>query len=121
MADNGPSLREAALRAAATADIFDQHKLEQIAEQVWLSVPVTARPTFTAERWMAAINEKCLPVLRRAEMKLEENGNDSALLQTKLRYMRSSLQQQVIRAMQTVGQRYRSGAATSPSKASKRR
>jgi hypothetical protein len=88
-------------------DIINQEKLVALAEAIWLAVPVSVRPKFTAEDWQKAIHERCTSALVRAEQKLEENKYDDKMFAAKVKILRQTFASQVIRAMQGVADRYR--------------
>lgn len=91
-------------------DIVNQEKLEQLAEGIWLSVPVSHRPRFSAEDWQAAIYERCTSAITRAEQRLAENKTDERMHIAKVKILRNTFAQQVVRAMSDVANRYRNGA-----------
>ncbi len=88
-------------------DIVEQYKLSQIAEKIWLAVPVSQRPSFTAEDWQRAIYEKCTASLQRAERHLQENKTDEKLFVAKVKILRATFSNQVVRAMQEISDKYR--------------
>jgi hypothetical protein len=88
-------------------DIVNQEKLVALAEAIWLAVPVAARPKFTAEDWQKAIHERCTSALVRAEQKLEENKYDDKMFAAKVKILRQTFSAQVVRAMQSVADKYR--------------
>jgi hypothetical protein len=88
-------------------DIVNQDSLVKIAETIWLAVPASHRPKFTAEDWQKAIYDRCTSALQRAEQRLEENKIDDKMHIAKLRILRQTFSTQVIRAMQDVADRYR--------------
>lgn len=90
-------------------DIINQEKLVALAEAIWLAVPVSVRPKFTAEDWQKAIHERCTSALVRAEQKLEENKYDDKMFAAKVKILRQTFASQVIRAMQGVADKYRRG------------
>ncbi|MTJ80570.1 MAG: hypothetical protein F8N37_06070 [Telmatospirillum sp.] len=90
-------------------DIVNQEKLVALAEGIWLAIPVTARARFTAEDWQRAIHERCTAALVRAEQKLEENKYDDKMFAAKVKILRQTFAAQVVRAMQSVADKYRRG------------
>ena len=88
-------------------DIVNQEKLTELAEKIWLAVPVQSRGKFTAEDWQAAIHDRCTNALLRAEQKLEENKIDDKMFVAKVKILRSTFAAQVVRAMQQVAEKYR--------------
>ncbi len=92
-------------------DIFDQDKLEDICEKIWLAVPPAARARFTSEDWQLAIHDRCRTVMMRAEERLEENKVDDRMFAAKVRILRQTFSNQVVRAMQSVAARSRKDAA----------
>jgi hypothetical protein len=109
--------RKAKLSSAATVrrdieetlgtDIVNQEKLISLAENIWLAVPVASRPKFTAEDWQKAIHNRCTSALVRAEQKLEENKYDDKMFAAKVKILRQTFASQVVRAMQSVADKYR--------------
>jgi hypothetical protein len=89
-------------------DVVNQEKLESIAEHIWQTIPHDRRNGFTAEDWQRAIFDRCASALKRAEERLEENRTDDRMFAAKVRVLRQTFAQQVIRAMNTVGAKYQS-------------
>jgi hypothetical protein len=87
-------------------DVVNQDKLEQIAERVWLNVPVEHRATYTAEAWRQSIYDRCSVALKSAEERLSENKSDEKMFIAKVKTLRNGFAQQVVRAMQTVSDKY---------------
>ena len=87
-------------------DVVNQDKLEDLAEKIWLAVPVQSRGKFSAEDWRAAIHDRCTTALMRAEEKLAENKTDERMFIAKIKILRQTFGQQVLRAMQTVSRKY---------------
>jgi hypothetical protein len=88
--------------------IVNQEKLVDLTEKIWLAVPLSQRARFTAEDWQRAIYDRCTPALQRAEAKLEENKIDEKMFVAKVKIMRQIFASQVVHAMQTVSEKYRS-------------
>jgi len=88
-------------------DIVNQEKLVSLAENIWLAVPISARPNFTAEDWQKAIHNRCTSAMVRAEQKLEENKYDDKMFAAKVKILRQTFASQVVRAMQEVADKYR--------------
>jgi len=88
--------------------IVNQEKLVDLTEKIWLAVPLSQRSRFTAEDWQRAIYDRCTPALQRAEAKLEENKIDEKMFVAKVKIMRQIFASQVVHAMQTVSEKYRS-------------
>jgi hypothetical protein len=88
--------------------IVNQDKLVDLTEKIWLAVPVSQRARFTAEDWQRAIYDRCTPSLQRAEAKLEENKQDEKMFVAKVKILRQTFAAQVVHAMQTVAEKYRS-------------
>ena len=88
-------------------DIVNQEKLVEMAERIWLAVPVASRPRFTAEDWQAAIHDRCTTALIRAEEKLSENKTDEKMFVAKVKILRQTFSAQVVRAMHEVAEKYR--------------
>jgi len=89
-------------------DIVNQEALIKLAESIWLNVPISQRPRYTAEDWQRAIHDRCTSALMRAEERLEENKIDEKMHLAKIKVLRSTFGQQVVRAMQEVAQKYNS-------------
>ena len=87
--------------------IVNQEKLVDLAEKIWLAVPISQRSRFTAEDWQRAIFDRCTPSLQRAEAKLEENKTDEKMFVAKIKIMRQIFAAQVVQAMQTVAEKFR--------------
>ncbi len=87
--------------------IVNQEKLVDLADKIWLAVPITQRARFTAEDWQRAIYDRCTPALQRAEAKLEENKIDEKMFVAKVKILRQIFASQVVHAMQTVSEKYR--------------
>lgn len=88
-------------------DIVNQEKLVDIAEKIWLAIPLNARAKFTAEDWQKAIHDRCTAALVRAEQRLEENKIDDKMFMAKVKILRQTFASQVVRAMQEVAEKYR--------------
>jgi hypothetical protein len=86
--------------------IVNQDKLIDLAEKIWIAVPLAQRQRFTAEDWQRAIYDRCTPALQRAEEKLEENKIDEKMFMAKVKILRQIFAAQVVHAMQTVSERY---------------
>ena len=95
------------IEATLGSDIVNQDKLVKLAEGIWLAVPMSQRGKFTAEDWQKAIHDKCTSALVRAEQKLEENKIDEKMHLAKVKILRATFAQQVVRAMHTVSDHYR--------------
>lgn len=89
-------------------DIVNQDALVKLAESIWLNVPVNARSRYTAEDWQRAIHERCEMALVRAEQRLEENKIDEKMHIAKIKVLRQTFAQQVVRAMHDVAAKYKS-------------
>ena len=87
--------------------IVNQEKLVDLAEKIWLAVPLSQRARFTAEDWQRAIYDRCTPALQRAEAKLEENKIDEKMFVAKVKILRQIFASQVVHAMQSVAEKYR--------------
>ena len=87
--------------------IVNQEKLVDLAEKIWLAVPVGQRSRFTAEDWQRSIYDRCTPALQRAEAKLEENKTDEKMFVAKVKILRQIFAAQVVQAMQSVAEKYR--------------
>ena len=87
--------------------IVNQEKLVDLAEKIWLAVPLSQRARFTAEDWQRAIYDRCTPALQRAEAKLEENKTDEKMFVAKVKILRQIFAAQVVQAMQAVAEKYR--------------
>jgi hypothetical protein len=87
--------------------IVNQEKLVDLTEKIWLAVPLSQRSRFTAEDWQRAIYDRCTPALQRAEAKLEENKIDEKMFVAKVKILRQIFASQVVHAMQTVAEKYR--------------
>lgn len=87
--------------------IVNQEKLVDLTEKIWLAVPMSQRSRFTAEDWQRAIYDRCTPALQRAEAKLEENKIDEKMFVAKVKILRQIFASQVVHAMQTVAEKYR--------------
>jgi len=87
--------------------IVNQEKLVDLAEKIWAAVPLSQRARFTAEDWRRAIYDRCTPALQRAEAKLEENKYDEKMFVAKVKILRQIFASQVVHAMQTVAEKYR--------------
>jgi hypothetical protein len=87
--------------------IVNQEKLVDLADKIWLAVPISQRARFTAEDWQRAIYDRCTPALQRAEAKLEENKIDEKMFVAKVKILRQIFASQVVHAMQTVAEKYR--------------
>jgi len=87
--------------------IVNQEKLIDLAEKIWLAVPLSQRARFTAEDWQRAIYDRCTPALQRAEAKLEENKIDEKMFVAKVKILRQIFASQVVHAMQSVAEKYR--------------
>ena len=87
--------------------IVNQEKLVDLAEKIWLAVPISQRARFTAEDWQRAIFDRCTPALQRAEAKLEENKTDEKMFVAKVKILRQIFASQVVHAMQSVSNKYR--------------
>jgi hypothetical protein len=87
-------------------DVVNQDKLESLAEHIWLTVPHARRAEFTAEDWQRAIFDRCASALKRAEERLEENQTDDRMFAAKVRILRQTFAQQVLRAMQAVSEKH---------------
>jgi hypothetical protein len=87
--------------------IVNQDKLVDLAEKIWLAVPLAQRQRFTAEDWQRAIYDRCTPTLQRAEEKLEENKIDEKMFVAKVKILRQIFAAQVVHAMQTVAEKYK--------------
>jgi len=87
--------------------IVNQEKLADLAEKIWLGVPMSQRSRFTAVDWQRAIFDRCTPTLQRAEIKLEENKVDEKMFAAKVKIMRQIFSEQVVNAMQTISEKYR--------------
>ena len=87
--------------------IVNQEKLVDLADKIWLAVPLSQRSRFTAEDWQRAIYDRCTPALQRAEAKLEENKTDEKMFVAKVKILRQIFASQVVHAMQTVSEKYR--------------
>jgi hypothetical protein len=88
-------------------DIVNQDKLVALAENIWLAVPISARPNFTAEDWQRAIHNRCTAAMVRAEQRLEETKYDDKMFTAKVKILRQTFAAQVVRAMQEVSDKYR--------------
>ena len=88
--------------------IVNQEKLVDLAEKIWLAVPLSQRSRFTAEDWQRSIYDRCTPALQRAEAKLEENKIDEKMFVAKVKILRQIFASQVVHAMQSVVEKYRS-------------
>ena len=88
--------------------IVNQEKLVDLAEKIWLAVPISQRTRFTAEDWQRSIYDRCTPALQRAEAKLEENKIDEKMFVAKVKILRQIFASQVVHAMQSVAEKYRS-------------
>ncbi len=87
-------------------DVVNHEKLVVLVEHIWLSVPVTQRDAFSATDWQKAIYERCTAALKRAEQRLEETKTDDKMFIAKIKILRQTFAQQVIRAMQEVSAKY---------------
>jgi hypothetical protein len=87
-------------------DVINQEKLVAIADYVWSTVPAGDRPNYSAVKWQKAIYERCTPALKRAEEKFEESRTDDKIFIAKIKTLRQTFAQQVVRAMQTVAEKY---------------
>ena len=87
--------------------IVNQEKLVELADKIWLAVPLSQRGRFTAEDWQRAIYDRCTPALQRAEAKLEENKIDEKMFVAKVKILRQIFASQVVHAMQSVSEKYR--------------
>jgi hypothetical protein len=87
--------------------IVNQEKLVELADKIWLAVPLSQRSRFTAEDWQRAIYDRCTPALQRAEAKLEENKIDEKMFVAKVKILRQIFASQVVHAMQSVSEKYR--------------
>jgi hypothetical protein len=87
--------------------IVNQEKLIDLADKIWLAVPISQRARFTAEDWQRAIYDRCTPALQRAEAKLEENKIDEKMFVAKVKILRQIFASQVVHAMQSVAEKYR--------------
>ncbi len=87
--------------------IVNQEKLVDLADKIWLAVPISQRTRFTAEDWQRAIYDRCTPALQRAEAKLEENKIDEKMFVAKVKILRQIFASQVVHAMQSVAEKYR--------------
>jgi hypothetical protein len=87
--------------------IVNQEKLADLAEKIWLAVPMSQRSRFTAVDWQHAIFDRCATALQRAEAKLEENKVDEKMFVAKVKIMRQIFAEQVVNAMQTISGKYR--------------
>lgn len=90
-------------------DIVNQEKLTKLAEGIWLAVPIAARGRFTAEEWQKAIHDRCTSALMRAEQVLQENKIDEKMFVAKVKILRQTFASQVVRAMNSVAEKYRNG------------
>jgi hypothetical protein len=88
-------------------DIVNQERLVDLAEKIWLAIPVASRGRFTAEDWQAAIHDRCTTALMRAEEKLAENKVDEKMFMAKVKILRQTFSSQVVRAMHEVAEKYR--------------
>lgn len=88
-------------------DIVNQETLVKLAEGIWMAVPLSHRPKFTAEDWQKAIHDRCTAALARAEQRLEDNKIDDKMHIAKVKILRQTFASQVIRAMQEVSDKYR--------------
>ena len=89
-------------------DIVNQEALVKLAESIWLNVPMNQRARYTAEDWQRAIHDRCSNALMKAEQKLEENKIDEKMHMAKIKVLRSTFAQQVVRAMHDVAEKYKS-------------
>lgn len=89
-------------------DIVNQDALIKLAESIWLNVPMSQRPRYTSEDWQRAIHDRCTSALLRAEQRLEENKIDEKMHLAKIKVLRHTFGQQVVRAMQDVANKYKS-------------
>ena len=87
--------------------IVNQEKLVDLADKIWMAVPLSQRSRFTAEDWQRAIYDRCTPALQRAEAKLEENKIDEKMFVAKVKILRQIFASQVVHAMQSVAEKYR--------------
>jgi len=81
-------------------DIVNQETLVKLADNIWQNVPANQRGRFTAEDWQKAIHDRCTNALVRAEQRLEENKIDDKMHVAKVKILRQTFGQQVVRAMQ---------------------
>jgi hypothetical protein len=95
------------LEASFNNAIVNQEKLVDLTEKIWLAVPLSQRARFTAEDWQRAIYDRCTPALQRAEAKLEENKIDEKMFVAKVKILRQIFASQVVHAMQSVAEKYR--------------
>ena len=86
-------------------DVVNQDKLEQLAEYIWMNVPGDQRASYTAEVWRQSIYDRCAAALKNAEERLSENRTDDKLFIAKVKILRQTFAQQVVRAMQSVSER----------------
>jgi hypothetical protein len=91
-------------------DVVNQDTLVKLAAGIWNSIPVSQRSRFTAEDWQRAIHERCSSAMVRAEQKLEENKIDEKMHIAKIKTLRQTFAQQVVRAMTEVSDIYRAQA-----------
>lgn len=89
-------------------DIVNQEALIKLAESIWLNVPMNQRGRYTAEDWQRAIHDRCSNALMKAEQRLEENKIDEKMHMAKIKVLRSTFGQQVVRAMHDVAEKYKS-------------
>ncbi|HVI50237.1 MAG TPA: hypothetical protein VM661_03405 [Candidatus Sulfotelmatobacter sp.] len=87
-------------------DIVNQEALVKLAESIWLNVPINQRARYTAEDWQRAIHDRCTTALMRAEERLEENKIDEKMHLAKIKVLRQTFAQQVVRAMHDVAKKY---------------
>ena len=87
-------------------DIVNQEALIKLAETIWLNVPINQRARYTAEDWQRAIHDRCSTALMKAEQRLEENKIDEKMHLAKIKVLRSTFGQQVVRAMHEVAEKY---------------
>ena len=89
-------------------DIVNQEALIKLAESIWLNVPMNQRGRYTAEDWQRAIHDRCSNALMKAEQRLEENKIDEKMHMAKIKVLRSTFGQQVVRAIHDVAEKYKS-------------
>ncbi len=88
-------------------DIVNQDALVKLADAIWSNVPLNQRSSYTAEDWQRAIHDRCTAALMRAEQRLEENKIDEKMHLAKIKVLRHTFSQQVVRAMHTVAEKYK--------------